>query len=111
MSRGDAGLGVTSIKLVYGARGGVQTGTWAPGPWFCHLTAMRPPASHLTSLPCCLLSVKGDINADPTVEVRGKRRGRGHEALQTGVYGCFRGFCSLSHALWNEIHLRMWRKP
>lgn len=56
-SRGDAGLGVTSIKLDYRARG-VQTGTWAPGPWFCHLTAMRPQASHLTSLPVVSSSVK-----------------------------------------------------
>lgn len=53
--QGRCRFGVTSIKLAHGARGGVQTGTWAPGPPFWHLTAMRPQASHLTPLPCRLL--------------------------------------------------------
>lgn len=51
------------------------------------------------------------INADPMAEVEGKRMGRCHDALQRVVYGCFCGFCSFSHALWNEIHLRTGRKP
>lgn len=73
MSRGDAGLGVTSIKLAYGAGGGVQTGTWAPEPWFCHLTAMRPQASHLTSLPCCLLICEGSVLMTTPQQRRGRR--------------------------------------